>query len=139
MNKRQRKKQISRNKRELKKTMRRFFRSMAKPDVIRKVGEVASGVIRAQLAKPSLAPYIFGTYEVTPMLYPPYKRWAGEDNVVHWTGDTWERPMGSPDDKICVTVRLCDFKHVSPDRFVEPDETVTCVRCHALQHERMNP
>jgi len=128
VNKRQRKKQTKRRRQ----SIDRPFKRLSNPDEVRQVSMFVSSLINKQYEKATRSLR-------TPRLDPPYTRWADEGNVVHWVGiNTRERfDIRGPFDD-CRILRLCDLAEVDEDRMVMPNEVVTCVRCQALDLDRMH-
>lgn len=125
-------------KKAMKRVMKRLDHMFKKPGIMRQASSVASEFIQHQLQKPSV---IHSVFQVSLLAVdPPYRMWAGEDNVVHWTGvdvrDKFDEQGPYQDRRI---VRFCDFQEVDEDRMVMPDEVVTCLLCHANQAARTKP
>lgn len=126
------------HKKAMKRIMKRLDRSFRKPGAARAMKDVSidvSSYIQQQLQRPS---FIHSVFQVSLLAVdPPYRMWAGEDNVVHWTGidvrDKWD-PQGPYQDRRIV--RFCDFQEVDEGRMVDESEAVTCLMCHANQKDR---
>lgn len=128
------------NKRQRKKQMTKVFRRLARPAVWKALGEVGAEFIRAQLAKPSIGNILLTTVILEPKLDPPFRRWADENNIVHWTGVNVRDKhddRGPFEDR--TTMRLCDFEEVDDDRMVMANEVVTCVRCQTYDERMRRP
>jgi hypothetical protein len=144
VNKRQRAKRRKRDFEAAKRTVEGFLRDALKKFVGKfadpeKVRAVIVDTLQKMTQYPApLGPVYEATFVIMTKLYPPYRQWADERNVVHWTGmdrrDKYD--LNGPYEDIALR-RLCDNEEVDESRMVEPDEAITCIRCHAIAHDRM--